>query len=77
MTPTSDRLHPQKFRPKQIVEALKSPQYWLLVVFAVAQAITNAGITNFNPLIINGFGFSKVRTTVGTMPPRFDVESTR
>ncbi|GAA6002871.1 uncharacterized protein JCM10292_001348 [Rhodotorula paludigena] len=58
----------KKFRPKQIVEALKSPQYWLLVVFAVAQAITNAGITNFNPLIINGFGFSKVRTTLMATP---------
>ncbi|GAA6003268.1 hypothetical protein JCM10207_001834 [Rhodosporidiobolus poonsookiae] len=58
----------KRFRPKQIVEALRSPQYWLLVVFAIAQAITNAGITNFNPLIINGFGFSQSRTTLMATP---------
>lgn len=42
-----------------IVEAAKDPKYWLVVVFAIAQAVTNAGITNFSPLIISGFGYSR------------------
>jgi hypothetical protein len=34
----------------------------------VAQSITNAGITNFNPLIISGYGFSQTKTTLMATP---------
>ncbi|GAA5957215.1 hypothetical protein JCM3765_000393, partial [Sporobolomyces pararoseus] len=56
------------FRPAQCIEALKDPQYWILIFYAIAQSITNAGITNFNPLIINGLNFSPSRTTLMATP---------
>lgn len=56
------------FKMSQCVEALKSPSYWLLIIFTIAQSVTNAGITNFNPLIINGFGYSPQRTTLLATP---------
>jgi hypothetical protein len=34
----------------------------------LAQSITNAGITNFNPLIISGFGYSQSKTTLMATP---------
>ncbi|ETS74127.1 hypothetical protein PFICI_13993 [Pestalotiopsis fici W106-1] len=52
----------------QCLEALLSPEYWTLVIFAIAQSITNAGVTNFNPLVISGFGFSAQRTTLLATP---------
>lgn len=30
----------------QISEAVRDPKYWCVVVFTIAQSITNAGITN-------------------------------
>ncbi|KAH7129087.1 putative allantoate permease [Dactylonectria macrodidyma] len=56
------------FKRSQCVEALKSPSYWILITFTIAQSVTNAGITNFNPLIINGFGYSPQRTTLLATP---------
>lgn len=38
------------------------------MIFVIAQAITNAGITNFNPLIISGYGFSQAKTTLLATP---------
>ena len=37
-------------------------------MFVIAQSITNAGITNFNPLIISGFGYSQSKTTLMATP---------
>lgn len=52
----------------QILDALTDPRYYILMTFAIAQAITNAGITNFNPLIISGYGFSQAKTTLLATP---------
>ncbi|KAJ5710012.1 Major facilitator superfamily domain general substrate transporter [Penicillium malachiteum] len=52
----------------QIFDALSDPKYYILVVFVIAQSITNAGITNFNPLIISGYGFSQAKTTLMATP---------
>ncbi|KAF3019854.1 hypothetical protein E8E14_013443 [Neopestalotiopsis sp. 37M] len=57
-----------RFSFAQCCEALLSPEYWILIIFAVAQSITNAGVTNFNPLVISGFGFSAQRTTLLATP---------
>lgn len=56
------------FRVDQCVEALVSGKYWVLILFAFAQAITAAGITNFNTLIIQGFGYSTEQTTLLAAP---------
>lgn len=58
----------KSFRVDQCVEALRSGKYWVLVLFSFAQAITAAGITNFNTLIIKGFGYSTEKTTLLAAP---------
>lgn len=58
----------KSFRLDQCLEALRSGKYWTLVLFAFAQAITAAGITNFNTLIIKGFGYSTEKTTLLAAP---------
>ncbi|KAH0284059.1 hypothetical protein KCU62_g8557, partial [Aureobasidium sp. EXF-3399] len=49
-------------------EAIADPKYWCVAVFVIAQSITNAGITDFNPLIIADYGFSKSKTTLMATP---------
>ncbi|PVI02691.1 allantoin permease [Periconia macrospinosa] len=51
-----------------IQEALVDPKYWVVVVFAICQSITNAGITNFSPLILSGFGYSRELTLLLAAP---------
>ncbi|KIW67936.1 hypothetical protein PV04_03915 [Phialophora macrospora] len=59
---------PTEFKIHQCIEALTSIKYWIIVVFVLAQGVTAAGITNFNPLIIKGFGFSTQRTNLLAAP---------
>lgn len=47
---------------------LPDPKYWCVAVYVVAQSMTNGGITNFNPLIITGYGFSQTKTTLMATP---------
>ena len=58
----------QDMKLSQIVDALTDPKYYTLMIFVIAQSITNAGITNFNPLIISGYGFSQAKTTLLATP---------
>ncbi|KUL83733.1 hypothetical protein ZTR_08642 [Talaromyces verruculosus] len=51
-----------------VLEVLRDPKYWVVAIYVVAQSITNAGITNFNPLIISGYGFSQTKTTLMATP---------
>ncbi|KJZ74787.1 hypothetical protein HIM_05904 [Hirsutella minnesotensis 3608] len=51
-----------------VIEALKDPKYWVVVFFGIFQSITNAGITNFNPLILSGFGYSRTITVLLAAP---------
>ncbi|KAJ0420118.1 major facilitator superfamily domain-containing protein [Aspergillus carlsbadensis] len=53
---------------KQVIDALTDPKYYILITFVIAQSVTNAGITNFNPLIISGYGFSETKTTLMATP---------
>ncbi|KAG7729687.1 hypothetical protein KL933_000767 [Ogataea haglerorum] len=64
---TGSSLH-SDFKLYQIREALLDPKYYILLAFIICQAITNAGITNFNTLIIQGFGFSALKTTLMATP---------
>ncbi|RDW85980.1 hypothetical protein BP5796_04305 [Coleophoma crateriformis] len=57
-----------KWESYQVMEALKDPKYWCVAIFVIAQSITNAGVTNFNPLIISGYGFSQTKTTLMATP---------
>ncbi|TDZ33967.1 putative transporter [Colletotrichum spinosum] len=52
----------------QIWEALRDPKCWCVWVCGIGYAVANAGITNFNPLIIAGFGFSQTKTVLMATP---------
>ncbi|KAF3000931.1 hypothetical protein E8E13_008746 [Curvularia kusanoi] len=58
----------KKFQPKQIFEALRDPKCYMIWLSALGYAVANAGITNFNPLIISGYGFSKTKTLLMATP---------
>lgn len=51
-----------------IWESLLDPKYYIAFAFIICQSICNAGITNFNPLIIKGFGYSALKTTLMATP---------
>lgn len=65
---TGTEHHKSEFQLGHIWESLMDPKYWVVMAFIICQAITNAGITNFNPLIIKGFGFSALKTTLMATP---------
>ncbi|KIW33176.1 uncharacterized protein PV07_00047 [Cladophialophora immunda] len=56
------------FQLSQCAEALLSAKYWVLLAGVMAQGVTASGITNFNPLIIKGFGYSVQRTNLLAAP---------
>ncbi|RMZ42096.1 hypothetical protein CA14_010594 [Aspergillus flavus] len=58
----------KEFKLYQAREALIDPQVWILILFVIANNIPNGGISAFGPLIIEGFGYSKLGTTLLGMP---------
>ncbi|KAH9907482.1 major facilitator superfamily domain-containing protein [Xylariomycetidae sp. FL2044] len=56
------------FQLAQCTEALRDLKYWVLMLLVLAQAVTAAGVTNFNPLIIQGFGYSTEKTNLMSTP---------
>ncbi|KAJ4393521.1 hypothetical protein N0V93_002733 [Gnomoniopsis smithogilvyi] len=58
----------KQFKSYQLVEALKDPKTWLFFLMGVLQNTPNGGISNFGTLIIQGFGFSTLVTTLMQVP---------
>ncbi|KAI0473398.1 major facilitator superfamily domain-containing protein [Xylariaceae sp. FL0804] len=58
----------KRFNIGQIIEALRDLKCYLIWLNVLGYAIVNAGITNFNPLIISGYGFSTTKTTLMATP---------
>ncbi|KAB8254209.1 major facilitator superfamily domain-containing protein [Aspergillus pseudonomiae] len=58
----------KEFKFYQAREAFMDPQVWILILFVIANNIPNGGISAFGPLIIEGFGYSKLGTTLLGMP---------
>lgn len=52
----------------QIVEALLDPKTWFFFIFGVSTQIFNRAVSNFGSLIIKGFGFSTLSTTLLQIP---------
>ncbi|KAL2817058.1 major facilitator superfamily domain-containing protein [Aspergillus cavernicola] len=48
--------------------ALRDPQTWLFFLYSVSTNLCNGGITSFSGLIINGFGYGRVRSLLMQMP---------
>ncbi|KAL4809896.1 MFS general substrate transporter [Aspergillus unguis] len=57
-----------EFKVEQMLDALTDPQAWLLVAYTLAQNIPNGGFTNFRSIIINGFGFSQLKSLLLSAP---------
>ncbi|OJD36355.1 mfs allantoate transporter [Diplodia corticola] len=56
------------FKAYQVAEAFKDPKTYLLFTIGVVANIPNGGISNFGTLIIKGFGYSTLVTTLLQMP---------
>ncbi|KAL4907220.1 hypothetical protein BDW74DRAFT_189742 [Aspergillus multicolor] len=46
----------------------KDPQTWLFFLYSVSTNLCNGGITSFSGIIINGFGYGRVRSLLMQMP---------
>lgn len=56
------------FKRYQLIEALKDPKTYFFFGLSIIQNIPNGGISNFGTLIIKGFGFSTLVTTLMQVP---------
>ncbi|KAJ5407993.1 hypothetical protein N7509_001876 [Penicillium cosmopolitanum] len=56
------------FQTYQVWEALRDPQAWLLALYTFSVSICNGGITTFNSLLIDGFGFGSLQTLLLQIP---------
>lgn len=55
----------------QAIEALTDPKIWLVVIYQLAIAIPNGGVTTFLSLVISGMGFSRFQVYLLQMPVGF------
>ncbi|EMD31558.1 hypothetical protein CERSUDRAFT_100231 [Gelatoporia subvermispora B] len=53
-----------QFKAYQMREALVDPKTWLLLIASVVGQIPNGIVTNFSTVIIKGFGFSTLQSTL-------------
>ncbi|KAF5001924.1 hypothetical protein FDECE_10805 [Fusarium decemcellulare] len=58
----------KKFQLSHVTEAMLDPKWLFASLGVFAYSVTNASITNFNPLIIEGYGFSPTRTALLATP---------
>ena len=56
---------------KQIIEAIKDPKTYFLVLYMFFSMIPNGGLTNFNTLVLSSFNFSKYETILVNLPWSF------
>ncbi|PYH49737.1 MFS general substrate transporter [Aspergillus saccharolyticus JOP 1030-1] len=57
-----------QFQWHQAWLAIRDPQTWLLVLYTFCVNLCNGGVTSFSSIIINGFGFSQIRSLLMQMP---------
>jgi hypothetical protein len=50
------------------VEALLDPKTWFLFLFGLSTQVVNGSVSNFGTLIIKGFGYSTLQTTLLQIP---------
>ncbi|KAF9892243.1 hypothetical protein FE257_002020 [Aspergillus nanangensis] len=56
------------FKWDQVRLCLRDPQTWLLVLYTFCVNLCNGGMTSFASILINGFGFSQLRSLLMQMP---------
>ncbi|ORY33062.1 major facilitator superfamily domain-containing protein [Naematelia encephala] len=57
-----------EFKWEQVREAFVDPKLYLLFVAAIAAQIPNGVVSNFSTIIIKGFGFTQLQTTLLDIP---------
>lgn len=56
------------FKRYQLLEALWDPKTWFLFFFGLSTQVVNGSVSNFGTLIIKGFGYSSLVTTLLQIP---------
>lgn len=59
------------FKKTQVFEALVDPKTWFLFLFGLSTQVVNGSVSNFGSLIIKGFGYSTLDTTLLQIPYGF------
>ncbi|RSH89720.1 hypothetical protein EHS25_001705 [Saitozyma podzolica] len=56
------------FKPEQVKEAFMDPKLYILFFASIAAQIPNGVVSNFSSIIISGFGFTQLQTTLLDIP---------
>jgi MFS family permease len=59
------------FSPTQVVEAILDPKTWFIFFISLLTQIPNSGTQNFGNLVLKGFGFSSLDSTLIILPASF------
>lgn len=59
------------FKRYQVIEALTDPKTWFFFLFGLATQVVNGSASNFGSLIIKGFGYTSLKTTLLQIPYGF------
>ncbi|KAK3637722.1 hypothetical protein LTR22_018123 [Elasticomyces elasticus] len=59
------------FKRNQVVEALTDPKTWFFFLFGLSTQVVNGAASNFGSLIIKGFGYSSLKSTLMQIPYGF------
>lgn len=57
-----------EYKIHQVVEALKDPKTWLLLLYIFCVNLANGGLTTFGSLVIEGFGYKGLNVFLIQMP---------
>ena len=60
-----------KIKLNQLIETAKDPKTYFFILFGLSTQVVNGAISNFGSLIVKGFGFSSLNTTVLQVPYGF------
>lgn len=58
----------REIKKYQLIEAATDPKTWLFFLCGVATQVVNGAASNFGSLIISGFGYSNLVTTLFQIP---------
>ncbi|KAH8892139.1 MFS general substrate transporter [Thozetella sp. PMI_491] len=60
-----------KIKPEQLLETALDPKTWFFILFGLSTQVVNGAVSNFGSLIVQGFGFSSLNTTLLQVPYGF------
>ncbi|KAK6437707.1 hypothetical protein LTR95_006091 [Oleoguttula sp. CCFEE 5521] len=60
-----------KIKTYQVIEALTDPKSWFFFLFGLSTQVVNGSASNFGSLIVKGFGYSSLKSTLMQVPYGF------